>query len=75
MRYVVSHASGAPLIGPAGLDVDLSLQDALALAGRLIVEGRQDVFIADGNGKQIGGEDLAACCRGEKTLTPDLRAV
>ena len=53
----------------------LSLEEALSLAGELIAEGSQDVFIGDGNDNQIGGEELAACCRGEKKLTPDLRAV
>jgi hypothetical protein len=40
-----------------------------------VAEGSQDVFIGDGNDNQIGGDELAACCRGEKKLTPDLRAV
>jgi hypothetical protein len=75
MKYLVSHAAANVPNSPAGIDVGLELRDALALAGQLIAENRQDVFIADGNGRQISGEDLAACCRGEKTLTPDLRAV
>ena len=50
-------------------------KEALSLAGELIAEGSQDVFIGDGNNNQIGGEELAACCRGEEKLTPDLRAV
>jgi hypothetical protein len=33
------------------------------------------VAIQDGQGKEIFGYDLAACCRGEKKLTPDLQAV
>ena len=53
----------------------LSLEEALSLAGELIAEGSQDVFIGDGNDNQIGIEELAACCRGEEKLTPDLRAV
>ena len=57
------------------IDGNLSLEEALSLAGHLIAEGSQDVFIGDGNDNQIGGEELAACCRGEKKLTPDLRAV
>jgi hypothetical protein len=70
--YLVTHAAANVPKSPVSIDVDLSLNDALALAGRLIAEGRQDVTIADGNGKQITGEDLAACCRGEKELTADL---
>ena len=60
---------------PGRLDDNLSLEEALSLAGELIAEGSQDVFIGDGNDNQIGGEELAACCRGEKKLTLDLRAV
>ena len=58
-------------------DADLTLSEALALAGRLIADGQVDVTIMDMDvaEKEIYGEELAACCRGEKTLTPDLRAV
>lgn len=75
MSYRVTHAAANVPKSSGGLDFNLSLKDAQALAGRLIVEGRQDVTIEDENGRQISGEDLAACCRGEKTLTPDLKAV
>jgi hypothetical protein len=61
--------------GPIAIDDNLSLEEALSLARDLIAEGSQDVFIGDGNDNQIGGEDLAACCRNEKKLTSDLRAV
>lgn len=71
-KYLVVHAAANVPKSPVGIDDDLSLKDALALAGRLIAEGRQDVAIADGSGRQITGEDLAACCRGEKELTADL---
>jgi len=40
-----------------------------------IARGDMDVAIQDGSGKSIRGAELAACCRGEKTLTPDLRAI
>jgi hypothetical protein len=61
--------------GPIAIDDNLSLEQALSLAGGLTAQGDQDVFIGDGKGNHIGGEELAACCRGEKKLTPDLRAV
>ncbi len=75
MRYSVTHMAANVPRSPVGIDTDLDLKAALALAGQLISEDRQNVTIADGNGRQISGEDLAACCRGEKTLTADLRAV
>ena len=74
MSYLVTHAAANVPFSPLGIDSDLALKDALALAGQLIAEGRQDVTIADGNGRQITGADLAACCRGEKELTADLKA-
>lgn len=74
MSYRVTHAAANVPKRSGGLDFDLSLEDALALAGRLIVEGRQDVTIEDENGRQITGEDLAACCRNEKKLAADLKA-
>jgi hypothetical protein len=77
MKYLVTHAAASVPESPAQIDPDLTLSEALELARRLIAEGRQDVTIMDMDvaGKQIFGEELAACCRGEKTLTPDLRAV
>jgi hypothetical protein len=38
-------------------------------------EQQEHVTIQDGTGKSISGDDLAARCRGEKTLSPDLRAI
>jgi hypothetical protein len=38
-------------------------------------EGYINVAIQDGNGKNISGADLIACCKREKTLTSDLRAI
>jgi hypothetical protein len=75
MRYSVSYAMAGVPKGPVAIDDNLSLEEALSLACELIAEGSQDVFIGDGNGNQIGGEELAACCRNEKKLWSDLRAV
>jgi hypothetical protein len=75
MKYFVSYAMAGVPKGPVAIDGNLSLEEALSLAGQLIAEGSQDVFIGDDNDNQIGGEELAACCRGVKKLTPDLRAV
>jgi hypothetical protein len=73
--YFVSYAMAGVPKGPIAIDDKLSLEEALSLAGEFIAQGDQDVSIGDANGNQIGGEELAACCRGERKLTPDLRAV
>jgi hypothetical protein len=59
----------------AGLDPQMPLEEALKLACARISNGEPNVAIIDGNGRQIEGTDLVACCRGEKKLTDDLRAV
>jgi|HubBroStandDraft_4_1064222.scaffolds.fasta_scaffold323429_1 hypothetical protein len=77
MAYIVTHTNPHP--GPAGIDIrpggGFSLDGALAHACRLLSEGLPDVAIQDGAGNSIRGDDLIACCRGEKKLTADLRAV
>ena len=75
MKYFVSYAMAGVPKGPVAIDDNLSLEEALSLAGELLAQNDQDVSIGDDNGNQIGGEELAACCRGQKKLTPDLRAV
>jgi hypothetical protein len=62
----------------AALDIpelDWTLDEALARACQLIAEGKDNVKIADADGRSITVPDLYACCTGEKKLTPDLRAV
>lgn len=70
-------ANGKPT--PAAIDVgspkSFQLSEALAHACRLLSEGKQHVAIGDGMGKSISGDDLVACCRGDKTLSPDLRVI
>ena len=51
------------------------LESALALACRWLSEGRPNVAIGRATGGTISGEELAACCRGQKVLTADLRPV
>ena len=74
MKYFVSYAMAGVPKGPVAIDDYLSLEEALSLAGQLIAERSQDVFIGDGNGNRISDEKLAACCRNEKKFMPDLRA-
>lgn len=76
MPYTVTHTHPYP--GPAGVDIapgGFDLDSALAHACQLLREGMPDVAIQDGKGNSIKGEQLVACCRGEKRLTPDLQAV
>lgn len=65
---------------PAAIDLSnsgqsFSLDDALNHARQLLTQNIPNVAIQDGKGRSISGDDLAACCRGEKTLTDDLKVV
>lgn len=76
MAYMVTH--GGPPPGAAAIDVGavagFDLDGALAHACRLLSDGALNVAIQDGAGHSISGDDLLACCKGEKKLTPDLLA-
>jgi hypothetical protein len=76
MAYLVTFTDPHP--GPAGIDIGtgkgFDLDGALAHACQLLSQNYLDVAIQDGTGNSIRGEELAACCRGEKKLTADLRA-
>jgi hypothetical protein len=72
MTYFVTHRGSSDDLSPYPLDEVKDLESALAHACRLLSEGCIEVAIQDGNGKQVSGDDLAACCRGEKKLMPDL---
>jgi hypothetical protein len=67
MSYLVTHGTG-----PVGIAQISDLDSALVEACRLLSQGELDVAIQDGNGKRISGDDLAACCDGEKKPTTDL---
>jgi hypothetical protein len=69
MTYMVTDG-----IAPVAPDEWFDLGGALAYARQLLLDGKPNVTIQDGNGHGISGDDLIACCNGEKTLTPDLRA-
>ena len=81
MAYTVTHQQGraaaldvVPLgIVPGG---GFTLEEALEHACRLLSAGAGNVTIKqDGSDRSISGADLIACCKREKTLTPDLQAV
>jgi hypothetical protein len=50
------------------------LEGALTVAQRLLAEGNVVLAILDIKGKQISGETLMACCRGETKISIDLFA-
>ena len=70
--YIVTH--GGINRGPAAIDIGpargFDLPTALAHACKLLSEGMPDVAIQDGNGRSVRGDDLIACCRGEKNSRP-----
>jgi hypothetical protein len=49
------------------------LGPALGQACALVKSGAPDVSIRDSRDNHIEGSELAACCRGERTLNSDLR--
>jgi hypothetical protein len=64
--------------GPAAIDSPakgFNLEGALAHAHVLMFDGYTGVTIRDGEGHSISGDELVECCNGDKTLSPDLRAV
>lgn len=67
VRAVVSEG-----VRPIALRFD-SLDKALRQARAFIERGVESVSIADGEGHQVNGAELAACCRGEKSLSQDLK--
>ena len=70
MVYVV-RATVIEGVRPMALRFD-TLDKALRQARAFIERGVESVSIADGDGHQINGPELAACCRGEKSLSSDL---
>jgi hypothetical protein len=72
--YIVTYQMSDPEIVLAR-DEAGDLESALERARRLLLWGHHGVAIQDTALHQIAGYDLAACCRGDKTLTADLRAV
>jgi hypothetical protein len=79
MSYFVTSGADAQY-GPAAIDQpagarSFELADALAHACRLIDENVANVAITDGGQRSISGDELVACCKGGKEITPDLQVV
>jgi len=72
--YLVAHAP-ANAQGSVGIEEVFDVDSALALACRWLSEGRPNVAIGRATGDAISGEELSACCRGQKKLTADLRVL
>jgi hypothetical protein len=54
---------------------EITLEEALSHACRLVSEGKPDVQISDDEGHSIFGDKLFACCVGTKRLSKDLRVL
>jgi hypothetical protein len=74
MIYLVAHAPVSDR-SPIGIEEVFDVESALTLACRWLSEGRANVAIGRATGQTVSGEELAACCRGEKMLTADLRVL
>jgi len=81
MRYFVTFdefdVNGRPLAAAIddGSPRAYELREALAHARWLLDEKKHNVTIHDDARNSISGDDLAACCRGDKQITADLRAI
>ena len=78
--FVTSEASVRPnLLAKASSDEtstqSFELADALTHACRLLDASERNVAITDDLGRSISGQDLVDCCKGDKTIASDLRAV
>ena len=74
MRYFITW-EGSATTGVQPTAQRFELPDAVAQACRLIDEGKSNVAIRDDAGKSIGGDELIACCLGDKEINADLVAV
>ena len=70
MVYFVTYG-----VTPVAIDGPFDFTGAIIHAYRMIDRGKLDVAIQSGLGHSIHGDELAACYRGEKRLTTDLRAI
>jgi hypothetical protein len=70
--YLVAHAATNEQSSIEFEEV-FDLESALALARRWLAEQQRNVAIGFATGATVSGAELAACCRGEKELTADLR--
>ena len=82
MEYIVTRGKLGPDDTVAPLVIEesdavsqLTLEEALNEVRLLLSEGKMNVAIEDLDGNAISGDELAACCRCEKMLTSDLKAI
>jgi len=64
MAYFVTFGATPVPIGSEHSDLSAALEEAC----RLIAGGQSNVAIQFGDGRSISGDDLVACCSGEKTI-------
>jgi hypothetical protein len=75
MRYFVTFDESGLGAIDKGSPHSFELADAQVHACRLLDEGKQNVVIRNDANNSISGDDLVACCNGDKKITHDLRAV
>ncbi|MGO4685858.1 hypothetical protein [Hyphomicrobium sp. 2TAF46] len=64
MAYFVTFGAMPVPIGSEHPDLSAALEEAC----RLIADGQSNVAIQFGDGRSISGDDLIACCSGEKAI-------
>lgn len=64
MAYFVTFGVTPAPIGREHADLSAAVEEAC----RLIAGGQSNVAIEFGDGRSISGDDLVACCSGEKTI-------
>lgn len=64
MAYFVTFGAMPVPIGSEHPDISAALEEAC----RLIADGQSNVAIQFGDGRSISGDDLIACCSGEKAI-------
>jgi hypothetical protein len=75
MRYFVTVDEEGPTAIDVGKRQEFELGDALVHACRLLDENTRNVTIRDDRNNSISGDDLVACCKGDKEITADLKAI
>jgi len=74
MPYTVTSDTVGLAIGPVAETAN-DVHDALSKARQMYEAGLVSISITDQAGHKIDGDELFACLRGKKRITPDLTAI
>jgi hypothetical protein len=75
MPYFVTFGEPSAALLDPQKGKPFELADAITHAYQLLDNNMSGVIIRDDKGNSISGEDLRACWRGDKEITPDLKSV